>query len=1100
MIDLTIDEDDNDQIEIVETVATSNSSIPQQERAIQPDMMNWELNSSVLVGSYKTSNIPNAHIASFDLDHTLFRPKNDRTHFRGSHEFKLTYQNVPQRLREIHNSGHRIIIFSNQVNLRKTLSDEKAFKHRVEAFCKMVDIPILVFAATEHDLNRKPDPNMFNIFINDYNGGVDADRTVSFFVGDAFGKILEAGDKSVPETDALFARNVNLAFLTPAHVFESNTVIARYRIIVDTPSPTVVVDSRPSWSIRSTSSSAKRKAAAQSTSPPSKKARTNDRKADNKPKKSRMERSLETMTLPVTVGTFIKPLFQARIADINEMRAPPIDVDEETRKQYNCERLNRLVRHLFDVVAQFRLLRQEDWRGFAASLWELIGTECFNERYNGEIAKETWRKGQNMDPEEEIVKVYENLLISRNLVTGKDDLFGTCRFMLVGVNVHHPELKSTIFSRGGTVVEAWDSAVNYILTKATASYPEVLAAIGVKSLSRDVAVVDKNWLGTCVSARQLVDVVPFLKDLDPNKRLLPPPKPKLGKAVHSDTDTDPGSDDADDEDDSKHSSRGKSKSSPKRSKVVTGSDKSDKPISNAFATRSSRPGNSNSSRQDDPPRKVPAFVKKRQEKYIKKKDKAKQAADRLRQELTDDEDEDYDSIKMGFDNFDPTRRSSLDTEPDSDHDERAPSRPTTSSKSASVVLSKEEREAEKTAKALRFELASDSSDSDAGMYPHDKETEDTDEESEVEVPASKEVGKKIRYQASFQCMKDSPAGVSKNACANEALVQELERILARAKISWDKSSQFRVLQYQKAINSIKKHPKQIETYEEARAIPNIGDGIGKKIKEFISKGTIAKANYVAEDEASIAIFTSITGTGVLTARKWYSLGARTIEDVRRLSSTLPKPTINLTSEQKIGVTYYEELKEKMPRSECGLIGDTIIKIAKEAIPNLECYITGSYRRGLPQNGDVDILVTHPRRNMDEMILTKIIPPLKASGVVTDEIVTSMTSAGEEHSLWRGVAQLKGGMHRRVDILIVEYEELGAALLYFTGNDVFNRSLRKLARVKGLRLNQYGLYSNVVRDGAKKLNVGTRVAGKTEIGIFEALGVPFREPDRRNCGI
>jgi DNA polymerase/3'-5' exonuclease PolX len=37
--------------------------------------------------------------------------------------------------------------------------------------------------------------------------------------------------------------------------------------------------------------------------------------------------------------------------------------------------------------------------------------------------------------------------------------------------------------------------------------------------------------------------------------------------------------------------------------------------------------------------------------------------------------------------------------------------------------------------------------------------------------------------------------------------------------------------------------------------------------------------------------------------------------------------------------------------------------------------------------------------------------------------------------------------RRIDILSVPRDEMGAALIYFTGNDVFNRYVRGLAHKK-----------------------------------------------------
>jgi DNA polymerase IV len=73
------------------------------------------------------------------------------------------------------------------------------------------------------------------------------------------------------------------------------------------------------------------------------------------------------------------------------------------------------------------------------------------------------------------------------------------------------------------------------------------------------------------------------------------------------------------------------------------------------------------------------------------------------------------------------------------------------------------------------------------------------------------------------------------------------------------------------------------------------------------------------------------------------------------------------------------------------------------------------------------------------------------------------------------------------------------LIYFTGNDIFNRSLRLLASKKDMRLNQRGLYRDVIRGNQrKKLSEGELVEGKSERKIFETLGVQWREPHERWC--
>ena len=58
----------------------------------------------------------------------------------------------------------------------------------------------------------------------------------------------------------------------------------------------------------------------------------------------------------------------------------------------------------------------------------------------------------------------------------------------------------------------------------------------------------------------------------------------------------------------------------------------------------------------------------------------------------------------------------------------------------------------------------------------------------------------------------------------------------------------------------------------------------------------------------------------------------------------------------------------------------------------------------------------------------------------------------------------------------------------------------MARKKGMRLNQRGLYKDVLRgQGGKKVTEGMLVEeGMSEERIFEVLGVPWRRPEERNC--
>jgi DNA polymerase IV len=130
------------------------------------------------------------------------------------------------------------------------------------------------------------------------------------------------------------------------------------------------------------------------------------------------------------------------------------------------------------------------------------------------------------------------------------------------------------------------------------------------------------------------------------------------------------------------------------------------------------------------------------------------------------------------------------------------------------------------------------------------------------------------------------------------------------------------------------------------------------------------------------------------------------------------------------------------------------------------------------------------------LMVPLVNSLLKSGFLTHCLATSHSDDG---SKWHGVCKIPDGIHRRLDLLFVPWQERGAALIYFTGNDVFNRSLRLLASKKGMGLNQRGLFKDTLRGpGRIKLTRGTCVASESEEEIFQALGVPWRPPELRNC--
>ena len=68
--------------------------------------------------------------------------------------------------------------------------------------------------------------------------------------------------------------------------------------------------------------------------------------------------------------------------------------------------------------------------------------------------------------------------------------------------------------------------------------------------------------------------------------------------------------------------------------------------------------------------------------------------------------------------------------------------------------------------------------------------------------------------------------------------------------------------------------------------------------------------------------------------------------------------------------------------------------------------------------------------------------------------------------------------------VVKADQLGAALLYFTGSKSHNVKLRQRALARGYTLNEYALSA---------LDGGAIIASETEAAIYRALGLPFIPP-------
>ncbi|KAG9249657.1 uncharacterized protein F5Z01DRAFT_668554 [Emericellopsis atlantica] len=359
-------------------------------------------------------------------------------------------------------------------------------------------------------------------------------------------------------------------------------------------------------------------------------------------------------------------------------------------------------------------------------------------------------------------------------------------------------------------------------------------------------------------------------------------------------------------------------------------------------------------------------------------------------------------------------------------------------------------------------------------------------------------GKKMRFEERFACNQATAQDArpdNPNARTMEVL-QQMASYYDRINDNW------RTIAYRKAISTLKRQDVRITTEQEALRLPGVGPRLAQKIEEIVTTDRLRRLEYAEDDPMGkvLQLFMGIYGVGNKQAQQWIAQGFRTLDDLKR--------DARLSANQLIGIERYDDLQQRIPRHEVEALGSIVKKTAAGIDAAVEIIIGGSYRRGSQTSGDIDIVVTKPGTEVSGDLvpfLDTLTRTLEARGFLVACLASSRSAEG---SKWHGCCVLPSSSSssteqrhpwRRIDFLLVPETELGAALLYFTGNDIFNRSMRLLASRKGMRLNQRGLYRNVLRGAAgARVTEGELVEGRDERRIFELLGVQWREPHERWC--
>ena len=369
--------------------------------------------------------------------------------------------------------------------------------------------------------------------------------------------------------------------------------------------------------------------------------------------------------------------------------------------------------------------------------------------------------------------------------------------------------------------------------------------------------------------------------------------------------------------------------------------------------------------------------------------------------------------------------------------------------------------------------------------------------------------KTIRFEDRFAC--NQGGSIDKQSSSTNHNARTIEILQSMYDYYERINDHWRTLAYRRAITTLKRQSAKITTAEEAFALPGIGPRLATKIEEIATTNKLRRLEYAQDDalDQVLGLFMGIYDVGNSRANKWIAQGLRTLQDLRDKAK--------LTPNQQLGLDHYDDLNSRIPQDEVTALGAYVAEEAAKLDASVELVIGGSYRRGSDSSGDIDFIVTKKgTTSSGDLIpfLVTLIRDLSQKDFITATLA-ALHSGRPSHtgpgSAWHGccaLPRIPGGPNdsdayrpiwRRIDFLLVPETEFGAALIYFTGNDIFNRSIRLLASKKGMRLNQRGLFQDTMRGPSRsKISGGELVEGRDEKKIFEILGVTWRAPQDRWC--
>jgi DNA polymerase (family 10) len=316
--------------------------------------------------------------------------------------------------------------------------------------------------------------------------------------------------------------------------------------------------------------------------------------------------------------------------------------------------------------------------------------------------------------------------------------------------------------------------------------------------------------------------------------------------------------------------------------------------------------------------------------------------------------------------------------------------------------------------------------------------------------------------------------------ANKELSEIFHAIAAIYRYKGD--DRFRALAYDKASRAIASLHEDIESFakhDRLSDIPGIGIHTEEKIKEYFRTGKIAKYEELKKEvPVGILDMTEISGFGPQSVKKLHDeLKVETKEELVKALQSGEVAKLKGFGKKKVegmlrGLKLHKTIEERMLLWDALQGAGQVLEKLKKLPEVKRAEIAGSLRRMKETIGDIDILVSCEAKNRKKVITYFTGPALAKQVLAKGDTKVS-------------IIHKESG--RQIDLRMVNENEWGSALQYFTGSKEHNVHIRTIAKDKGYKISEYGIFT---------IKSNKWVAGKEEEDIYNALGFKIMPAEMR----